>query len=935
MTITFDTNILLNYYQGRAGVPLTTAGAANPAAAAKKYAPSAPWLPGAQTASNTPALMSTAVKNAMLGHKLVDESAAKLDLAGASADYKKLFALYQGIDTLAGVVDQISAKNVNSADKARIQSVFTKGLAEITAYTDQLNLDQLRLTRASVADKAKSTVGVSRAKTDYTTPPLVSGDVSAPVDAFQGDVKFNISIKRVNTIHDVSIDLSEMGATPRNMANVVSYINGKLGAAEVGTSVSSLRIPGGDRMIQIAGKATKVGVNPDKWAMKFNIDSGDTLTFSAPKTEPAIYLAQSVGNPDPDGKSTTKDGVITSQLLKVQTDTTDVTPPPQATGAANFIDGRVWSKDMEKSVGAVHATQVAPDGSVYVLADVTDRTAGQAIKGDQDVALLKYDSAGKLLFTRTLGAANNASGLALAVSADGKIAIAGKVTGGLSGAAEGALNSGATGSFATQSDSFVTLMDADGQEQWTERRGARQNDEATSIAFGADGSVYVAGRAQSSLPGTTGLGGWDSYIEGFKADAKNKVSTLFVQNVGSSGSDRPGGLVVDGNSLVLANNEAGRAVLHRFDLSGATATETATRDLGDLAGGSIAGLALDGGQLVIAGSAGGDSLTAGVTTRAYNAGLDAFAARISSSLTPDAGDRLAYYGGAGDDKVAGLAISEGRVYLTGQAGSDLPDLDAVGKKDGFLTELNLDTGATGFTRRFSGTGGYATPTAIAVDTSGASALDRLGLPKGTMDMTDSVQLGAISAVRAGDQFQVRGAATGPFKTITIDAGETLETLVTKLKRGLNYQADVRVVTSDGQRKLQIKPLNPRTILEFAYGKSGKDALSLLGIPEGVVRATTTSKDGKTTSADGKGNFYGLGMDRDMNLSSTGDIAHTKAELASALNVIRTAYKDLKEAATPESERKAAKAKATGTVPAYLTNQIANYQAALDRLNGAS
>lgn len=933
MTVTFDTNILLNYYQGRAGVPLTSAGGST--AATKKYAPSAPWLPGAETASNTPALMTTAVKNAMLGRKLVNEDAAQLDLAGASADYKKLFALYQGIDTLAGVVDQISAKNVSSTDKARIQSVFAKGLAEITAYTDKLDLDQLRLTRATVADKAKSTVGVNRAKTDYTTPPLVSGNVSAPIDAFQGEVKFNISIKRVNNVHDVAIDLDEMGATPRNMGNVLSYINSKLEAAEVGTRVSSLRIPGGDRMITIGGKSTKVGVNPDQWAMKFNIDSGDTLTFSAPKTEPAIYLAQSVGNPDPDGKAATKDGVITSQLMKVQTDTADVTPPPQPTGAANFIDGRVWAKDMEKSVGTVHATQVASDGSVYVLADVSGPTGGQAIKGDQDVALLKYDSAGKLLFTRTLGASSSASGLALAVSADGKIAVAGKVTGGLSGAAEGALNSGATGSFATQSDSFVTVMDGDGQELWTERRGARQNDEATSIAFGADGSVYVAGRAQSSLPGTTALGGWDSYVEGFKADAKNKVSTLFVQSVGSTGSDRPGGLVVDGNSLVLANNEEGRAVLHRFDISGGTPVETATRDLGDLSGGSIAGLALEGGQLVIAGSAGGDSLAAGVTTRAYTGGLDAFAARISSTLTADAGDRLAYYGGAGDDKVTGLAMSEGRVYLTGQVGTDLPGLDALGKKDGFLTELDLETGATGFTRRFTGKDGYATPTAIAIDNSGASALDRLGLPKGTMDMTDAVQLSAVSAVRPGDQFQVRGGNGGTFKTITIEAGETMETLVAKLKRGLNYQADVSVVTSDGQRKLQIKPQNPRNILEFAAGKSGKDALALLGIPEGVVRSTVSGKDGKTTSADGKGTFYGLGMDLEMNLSTAEEISHTKAELASALNVIRSAYKDLKEAATPEAERKAEKAKATGTVPAYLTNQIANYQAALDRLNGSS
>src|SRR3990167_4033091 len=121
MTITFDTSILVNYYAARSGVSsggTTTAGGTGPA---KKYAPSAPWLPGAKTASNTPALMTTAVKKAMLGHKLIDENAAQLDLAGASSDYKKLFALYQGLDTLAGVVDQIGGKGLTSVDKDRIK----------------------------------------------------------------------------------------------------------------------------------------------------------------------------------------------------------------------------------------------------------------------------------------------------------------------------------------------------------------------------------------------------------------------------------------------------------------------------------------------------------------------------------------------------------------------------------------------------------------------------------------------------------------------------------------------------------------------------------------------------------------------------------------------------------------------------------------------
>ena len=52
--------------------------------------------------------------------------------------------------------------------------------------------------------------------------------------------------------------------------------------------------------------------------------------------------------------------------------------------------------------------------------------------------------------------------------------------------------------------------------------------------------------------------------------------------------------------------------------------------------------------------------------------------------------------------------------------------------------------------------------------------------------------------------------------------------------------------------------------------------------------------------------------------------------------IRQAYKDLVAAATPDSVKKAQAAQTaavSGTVPAYLTAQISNYQAALQRLTG--
>lgn len=924
MTISFDPNLLLSYYQSRLGAGGVGTGAL--AGPQKKVAPTAPWSGTPNTAE-----ASAAVKAALLGRKLIDENAAKLDLTGASADYKKMFALYQGLSTLSGVAERANAKGLTAFDKGRIEQIFQKGMSEIAANVDDLQLDQLRLKAGEVSSQARSKLGVPKAATEYLTPPLVSGSSTGLVPAFQGDVKFNISIKRINTTSDIAIDLADMGATPRTLGNVISHINQKLQGAGLATRVASQRIPGEERTIQAGGKTVKLSPGPDQWALKIKADSGETISFSAPATAPSVYLAQSVGDPDPDKKPTTDDGLTQRQLLKFQTDTSAGLPAPlQPAGEANWVDGRVFAKNLGPNVEAVHETRVGADGSVYVLADITGETSGQGIRGEQDVALLKYDAAGKLMYTRTLGASDEATGLALALSADGKIAIAGSLKGSLSGAVEGALNSGATGTYASNSDSFVTVFDGDGQELWTQRRGARQDDEASELTFGADGTVYVAGRAKSALPGATAIGGWDSYIEAFKVDAKGVPKPVFTQTFGTAQSDAPAGMVLDGTNLVTASIENGRAVLRRFDVSGAAPVLTSTRDLGDMGGGEITGLALDGGRIVIAGSTGNPALAAGAVSRAHSGGQDAFVAQLSTDLNPAGSDRIAYYGGAGDDRASSLAVSGGRVFIAGSAGADLPDQAAVGKKDGFLTEIDISTGALGFSRRFTGKDGYAAPSAIAVDATGSSVLDRLGLPKGTLDLSDSTRLTAVSALRPGDQFTVRSGA-GSAKTVTIDGNDTLDTLATKVRRALGFQAKVTIATVAGQRHLQIAPLNERMVIEIGAGKTDKDALSMLGLAEGVVRMTKMV-DGKSVAADGKGNIYGLGLPGDLNLSNAEQIRHSLAELAAAMGVIRTAYKDLVSAASPKTPATVA-AQSGGKVPAYLTNQIANYQAALDRLGG--
>jgi len=921
MTISFDSNILLNYYQNRAGVPVT--GGSSSTTPTAKVAPTPPWQ---SAAAPTPA----AVKSALAGHKLIDENAAKLDLPGASDDYRKLFALYQGLNTLSGLVDGAQAKNVTPQDLRRLQATFASGMAEVSKYVDASKFENLRVTQGAVAPSAKTSAGVQKTKTEYVTVPLVSGSSGDPVAAFAGDIKFTINAKGVNTTKSVDIDLGAMGATPRTLANVINYVNGQLEGAGVFTRLATQRIPAAPKTTTVGGKTITLPAGPDQWAMKVKVDSGETISFSAPKTAGAVYLAQSAGDPDPDKKPLTNDGVTQRELLKFQTDTTDVAGPPQPSGSANWVDGRVFSNALAPEVKTVRETKVGSDGSVYMLADVTGKISGQDIKGDQDVALLKYDSAGHLIYSRTLGAAGQASGLGLAVSADGQVAVAGSVKGALGGATDGPLNSGPTGD---NTDSFVTLYDSAGQEVWTQRRGARLDDQASELGFGADGTVYVAGRSKSALPGATTIDGWDSYLEAFKADATGKVKALFTQNFGTAADDRPSGLVVDGTSIVVATVENGHGMLRRFDVSGAAPTLTATRDLGDLQGGDIAGLALDGGQVVVAGSSRNAALAGGTITNVHAGGMDAFAARLDAGLGPNAADAIAYYGGAGDDKATALAVADGKVWITGSAGTDLPNQAPAGVKDGFLASLDVAAGTVGWSRRFTGKDRQAAPTAIAVDSDGASVLDRLGLPQGTLQMSSSQRLTAATSLRAGDQFTLAVGSGAPAK-VTIEEKDTLDTLANKVRRATGFNVKVDIVTVDGTRRLQIKPLNARSTVEIGAGKTDHDALAVLGLTPGVLRETIVGDDGKLVPADGKSQIYGLSLDGDLNLSTADQIKHAAAEIASAMGVIRSAYKDLVTAATPKSALAAAKT-VTGTVPAYLSAQIANYQAALSRLTGGS
>lgn len=934
--ISLDTNLLLGYYQARTGAGATATGS-NVLGGPAAKAPTPPW----STLSKAPKA-DEMLKSVMLGRKFIDEYQTQLDVKGASEDYRQLFAIHQGLSTLEALARKADDKATSAAELKRIQAAFTRGMAEVSGYIDAAKFDKLRLTHGDVTNRARGSVGVPKTTPKYVSAPLHQGTATEPVAAFDGAMQFSVKIRLPNKVETtVNFDLAEMGSTPRSMNEVVKYLNAKLSAAGFSTRFAVEKIPGQEKTTEVNGRTVKLGREPDKFALKLQGDSSEVLTFSAPATSPAVYITQTSGDPKPpkttttnaDGtKTTTSDPVLIDELVKFETGTTsDAVRRP---GDVNWVEGRVFNVALPDGVEKVRTTVTGPDGALYMLADINDAVDGQTIKGAGDVALMKFDSAGKLVYTRTLGASADASGMALSVGPDGKIAVAGSVTGGF--AAGGVpIGSGEletipkvtkadTGVDPTKPDSFVAVFNSAGEEMWSQRQGARDDDEATSVSFGADGSVYVLGRTKGAMIGQASSGNWDSYLRAFDPQGRLKSTTQF----GTGGEDKPAGLIVDGTNVVVASVEGGEIKMRRYDMTDPKVpTLTATRNLGSLGGGTVAGVVIEGGNIIIAGSTGA-SLGVGNTTRAASGSVDAFAARISADLSNGA-DAIAYYGGDGDDRATAMTVAGGKVWLTGTTKTALPGMpDPVGKTDGFAVGLDIGTGTVAWSQRFTGKDKMTAPTSIAVDLDGASALDRLGLPRGRMEYSDSQLITSATSARAGDQFQIRRRIGGAPVTITIEANDTLETLAKKIQRATSFSVKVEVVSDGDVRKLQIRPQNNRSSLEILGGKGGRDALEALGLHEGFVRETVMDDD-KMVPGDGGSTMYGLKMPRDLSLSSKDDIKASIDKLTMAMSVLRNAYRDLEAGSKPATEQK----KADGPVPAYLRNQLANYQAGLNRLTG--
>ena len=900
-----------SYLLGLYGMP--GGGAMLPSAqgtAKPKAQPTAPW---SVDAKNKPA-QSDLLRSALSGRKFINENNAVLDVKSASSgDYRKIFALYQGLTMLEAITARASERNVPRFEADQLSRRFEAGLAEVSAFLSTADFEKIQMVQGVSASQAQTSAGVARDNTRYLTGPIHDGALTDEVAAFQGDVRFGVKVKTKAGEQTVSIDLSEMGSTPRTLDAVLGHINGKLELAGVQTRIHRQQIESAPRTLKVGDKTITLPAGPVRWGMTVQGVSTETISFTPVESRDSIQVIQGVGS---------KGG---HEVLKFDPDGN----PVAGVNQGFWVAGRSDVSSLPDGVETVRASAAGPDGSTWIVADVSAGNSTQPIKGQADVVLMKLDSAGNVVTSRALGAASTASGYAIAVDADGRVAVAGSVV--------GVLTPGESVASSTAADSFVTVFDADGREQWTQRRGARAEDEATAVSFGSDGRVYVAGRAKSAMPGSSAVGGWDGYLQAFSESQAHSLAPVKATatggvQFGTVGNDSVQAMTVDGDKLYTAGIENGNFVIRQFQVGPSGAPELlGVRDLGLASGGEIAGLAVVDGRLIVSGATRNRALDAGTVANAHAGGMDAFVASLSTDLSASGSDRLTYYGGEGDDTAADVKIHDGKVWLTGVSDRALTAKPEDASR-GYLARLDVLTGQVEWSQTWTAADGKAAPLALTVSSGGASVLDRLGLPQGEIPQSDSKTLVDATALRAGDRFYVKNPASGRQTAVVIDARDTLQSLARKIelasgrhlkvtiKTDRDYQTGTEAnggarITSGGVQRLSISAASGRDGAVLSPGETGRDALAGLGLTPGFI--------GKT--ADDKKKTFGVDLSPLLNLSSAESIAKSNDQVQLAIKAMRDAYRAL----APES----AKPKVTGQAPAYLKAQLANYQAALARLTG--
>ena len=295
------------------------------------------------------------------------------------------------------------------------------------------------------------------------------------------------------------------------------------------------------------------------------------------------------------------------------------------------------------------------DSGVYVTGQTDGTFPGEASDGDYDAFLLKFDPDGELVWTRQFGSSKHDLSRAVAADASGIY-----VTGHTRRATKDL-----PPSRPTETDGFIRKYNAAGDEQWTDLFDTGGDDEGHGIAVGGS-AVYVVGTTAGAFEGHSNSQGFDVLVRKYDTAGEEQWTDQFGGETSAFGygiaADESGayatGVVGLASSLHFSVAES-EGFVRRYHSAGAAEW---TRDLGSAASSNI-GVAVVASEAYVAGT------TSGALLGQANLGAgDAYVRKFVADGCM--GSAVTIEGTDADDTLVGTADND---VIRGGAGNDVID----------------------------------------------------------------------------------------------------------------------------------------------------------------------------------------------------------------------------------------------------------------------
>lgn len=829
-------------------------------------------------------------------------------------DIKTSFTAYKALEKLRVLAEAATVKTATDGQRAQYEKAFAKGLADLQGYLTTAPSDKVNLSFGTPSSSAQSAKLAATNVYETKGKGLVTR-TSEPIPNLTGQEQFSVKVSRGTLNETFTVDLSA-GTQPPTLESVVSQLNSAISAPPaLATDGTPLTDASGNVVSRWSARFKAVYAD-GKWGLKLNTPDGlekisleqvgakDSLVVATGQTALDAPTATQVFRFNDPAGTNTRVAMGTIKALDAEKTAQDTLAgkTTTVTTASTDADGKVTTTTTKTSnvYANTDAAAIVTDaqGYSYVVGSTTGDLGANRSDGDNNLFLTKMDGAGNVVWQRSLGASGSSTGAAVSIGTDGSIVVAGSVTGSFNGATAG------------DGDMVVAKYAANGDEKFATMIRSGGADVAKAVTVGADGSVYVGGRA------ATGTG--DAFVA--RIDASGKIAER--RTIDSGGNDQINALAMDadGNLLAVVSQNGNASVRKLGGSSLAT-------DLGSIALGTadVRAIAVAADGTIAVGGATRATLS-GSQVNAKSGERDGFVVRIDSNLS---GASVTYLGSAADDQVDSVAFLGGELYAGGRTTGDLAGTRR-GPTDGFVARIDATTGAIASTTQFGQPLLRTEPVRIAGDVGGANAISALGFGRGTINVTASDKVTTQTALRAGDYFSFR-ADDGAVRKVTIEKGDTLKAIATRMQGMLGpSKGTVTATPVNGVQQLRIT-MKPGHELELIPGGTDTDALAKLGIePQRIVAQATLSSNAPKVRPGGN---FGLDLTDALSLSTLDNAKVAMKKIEEAISMTQTAYRSLYWDDGKAQMVDGVKNTATGTQStARESAQLANYQAALNRLN---